>query len=549
MDSNSLQIDHNKYAFEMINIHKSFNNGRIKANIGINLLVEKNSIHAIIGENGAGKSTLMSILFGLYEQDEGDIYIGGQKVKFSSSKDAAKYNIGMVHQHFKLIDNYSIIDNVILGSEDKNEFGFLTRTKAKKKLNELISKYGFNLNLNQKVSTLTVGQQQKVEILKVLYRDSNILIFDEPTAVLSDDEIKSFLNILKIFKESGKTIVLISHKLHEIKEIADKATVIRKGEYVDTIDVKNTSIELMAELMVGRKIVETKNNGLVSSDVKILEVKDLDLNYVPPFEFFFNSLEQKIHKFLFKLKNFFTNKKMNIEEEKNVHNTVSKNSFFVRSGEIFAIAGVEGNGQTEIAEYISGLKISKPGNILFLGKDISKLSINKRIDMGISHVPEDRHKHGLTLDQSCRRNAVNNLISKKPFSQLGIIVEFEISQYADQIIEKFDVRGTANGSAKARSLSGGNQQKLIVGREMTKDHKLLLMVQPIRGLDVGAIEYIHKCALEEKNKGNAVILISYELDEILSLADTIAVMSRNNIVGIGSRAEMTRQKIGELIAK
>ncbi len=554
------QNDHARYAFEMVNIHKSFNNGRIKANIGINLFVEKNSIHAIIGENGAGKSTLMSILFGLYEQDEGEIFIRGEKVRFASSKDAAKYNIGMVHQHFKLIDNYTVIENIVLGSED-TRMGFLTFANARRKLSELIKTYGFNINLSQKVSSLTVGQQQKVEILKVLYRDSDILIFDEPTAVLSDNEIESFLKILKVFRENGKTIVLITHKLHEVKQIADRATVIRKGEYVDTVDVASASVEHMAELMVGRKIVAVKNTEPVKSEQVILEVKGLDLDYVPPFEAFFGRLERNARTAGAKLKNAagnaFKAKKDHAEIERSIekfhrkqpHEASSENSFRVHSGEIFAIAGVEGNGQSQLAEFISGLKPAKPGSVTLLGQDISDWPIKKRIDLGVSHVPEDRHKHGLTLDQNCRRNAVNNLISKKPFSQGGLIVEFEVSQYADEIIERFDVRGTANGSAMARSLSGGNQQKLIVGREMSKPHRLLLMVQPVRGLDVGAIEYIHKCALQEKQKGNAIVLISYELDEILALADTIAVMSRKRIVGVGPRETMTRQRIGELIAK
>ncbi|WP_033160079.1 ABC transporter ATP-binding protein [Mycoplasmoides alvi] len=556
MNNDSLHSDKSKYAFEMINIHKSFNNGQIKANVGINLSVVKNSIHAIIGENGAGKSTLMSILFGLYEQDEGEIYIEGSKVKFNSSKDAAKYNIGMVHQHFKLIDNYTVIDNIILGSEN-TKFGFLTRNKSKQKLNDLINQYGFNINLNDKIFNLTVGQQQKVEILKVLYRDSNILIFDEPTSVLSDNEIESFLKMLRTFKENGKTIVLITHKLNEIKKIADTATIIRKGEYIDTIDVANTSIEKMAELMIGRKIVPVKNDGIVKSNDVLLEVKDLDLFWMPPFEVFFKNIERNIKNYLKKIKNVWSKNK--VKENKNffknnfennkTNNKSLNNTFSVHAGEIFAIAGVEGNGQSEVAKIISGLKLSKPNSILFLGKDISKMSIKKRNELGISHVPEDRHKYGLVLDQSSRKNIVNNLISKKPFSQYGFIIEYEIAQYSNEVIRNFDVRGSVNGTANVRSLSGGNQQKLVLGREITKNHKLLLMVQPSRGLDVGAVEYIHQCALKEKDKGNAVILISYEIDEILSISDTVAVMNRNSIVGIGPISEMTRQKIGELIGK
>lgn len=557
MNHDLSHYDKSKYAFEMINIHKSFNNGQIKANVGINLSVVNNSIHAIIGENGAGKSTLMSILFGLYEQDEGQIYINGKLVKFNSSKDAAKYNIGMVHQHFKLIDNYTVIDNIILGSET-TKFGFLTRSQSRKKLNELIKQYGFNINLNDKIFNLTVGQQQKVEILKVLYRDSNILIFDEPTSVLSDNEIKSFLEMLRIFKKNGKTIVLITHKLHEIKEVADTATIIRKGEYVDTINVPNTSIEKMAELMIGRKIVVAKNDGIIKSNEKLLEVKNLDLNWLPPFEVFFSRIEKVFNQGLKKVSNIFHKRNLinktsvnDIDNNKLSNNLErsSNNTFSVHAGEIFAIAGVEGNGQSELAKRIAGLVLSKPNSIWFLGKDISSMPIKKRIELGMSHVPEDRHKYGMTLDQSCRKNVVNNLISYRPFSQFGFILEYEIAQYANDVIENFDVRGSVNGTANIRSLSGGNQQKLVLGREITKKHKLLLMVQPSRGLDIGAVEYIHRCALKEKEEGNAVILISYEIDEILAIADTVAVMSRNSIVGVGSIFEMTRQKIGELIGK
>lgn len=552
------------YSFEMINIHKSFNNGLIKANVGINLSVKENEIHAIIGENGAGKSTLMSILFGLYEQDVGDIYIRGKKVKFASSKDASKYNIGMVHQHFKLIDNYSVIDNIILGCEE-TKFGFLSRQQSRQKLQKMIDQYGFDVKLNEKVSKLTVGQQQKVEILKVLYRDSNILIFDEPTAVLSDNEITSFLEILKTFKKNGKTIVIISHKLNEIKTIADTATIIRKGKYIDTVNVNETSVEKMAELMVGRKVVIAMNESTITSNEEVLKINNLDLTYIPKIDFLLKVIVTKVRFFIsllkLKLNSIFKKDKFNCENEKN--KLISEYDFFKRSikkenaitvsfnvhaGEIFAIAGIEGNGQSELVSYISGLKLAKENNVLFLGNDISKKNIRKRNILGISHVPEDRHKYGLVLDQNCRKNLVNNQISDRPFSNFGFLVEYEIASYANQIINNFDVRGTTNGTAMARSLSGGNQQKLIMGREITKKHKLLVMAQPTRGLDVGAVEYIHKRVLEEKAAGNAIVLVSYELDEILSLADTIAVINRNAIIGIGSRNIMTRQKIGELLA-
>lgn len=546
----------NDYAFEMLNIYKSFHNGQIKANIGINLSVLKNEIHAIIGENGAGKSTLMSILFGLYSPDKGEIYINGKKVKFSSSKDAAKYNIGMVHQHFKLIENYSVIDNIILGSEITFA-GFLNRKKARAKINNLIKEYGFDVNLNAKVSTLTVGQQQKVEILKVLYRNSDILIFDEPTAILSDVEIQSFLETLKTFKQKGKTIVIITHKLNEVKAIADVVTVIRKGEYISTFSSKDVSIEEMAELMVGRKIIEVRNDVDFKGEEVSLEVNKLDLTWIAKVDWLFSLAEKKIKNWFLQIAPYLNfnkiQEKINNKNKKAKHQKKTKQqivntiSFSAHKGEIFGIFGIEGNGQSELVNYLSGLKKARAKNIILDGVDISKYSIKKRIKSGISHIPEDRHKYGLVLDQNCRKNTVNDQINKKPFSNAGIIIEYEIAAYANKIIENFDVRGTANGTASARSLSGGNQQKLIIGREITKKHKLIIMAQPTRGLDVGAIEYIHDQIIKEKNHGNTIILVSYELDEILSLSDTIAVISKNKIVGVGPKSEMTRSKIGYLL--
>lgn len=557
LNTNKLNHPSNKkdYAFEMLNIHKSFNNGQIKANVGINLSVLKNEIHAIIGENGAGKSTLMSILFGLYNADKGEIYINGKKVKFSSSKDAAKYNIDMVHQHFKLIDNYSVIDNIILGSEITFA-GFINRKKAKTKISNLIKEYGFDVDLNAKVSTLTVGQQQKVEILKVLYRNSDILIFDEPTAILSDLEIQNFLETLKVFKQKGKTIVIITHKLNEVKAIADVFTVIRKGEYISTFNSKDVSIEEMAELMVGRKIIEVRNDAIFKGEQVTLEVNKLDLSWIAKVDWLFSLAEKKIKSWFFQLITYLNFKKMiksnfksktNNQHGKTKEQVINTISFNAHKGEIFGIFGIEGNGQSELVNYLSGLKKARIKNIVFNGIDISKYSIKKRIKSGISYIPEDRHKYGLVLDQNCRKNTVNDQINKKPFSNAGIIIEYEIAAYAHKIIENFDVRGTANGTALARSLSGGNQQKLIIGREITKKHKLIIMAQPTRGLDVGAIEYIHDQIIKEKNQGNTIILVSYELDEILSLSDTIAVISKNKIVGVGPKSEMTRSRIGYLL--
>ncbi|WP_255565831.1 ABC transporter ATP-binding protein [Mycoplasma sp. E35C] len=534
----------------MVDIHKSFNNGQIKANVGINLNVKRNEIHAIIGENGAGKSTLMSILFGLYQQDKGQIFVWDREVNFKSSKDASKAKIGMVHQHFKLIENFKVIDNIILGNEP-TKGGIIFYKKAADKLKKLINEYNFKIDLNAKVSSLTVGEQQKVEILKVLYRDADLLIFDEPTAVLSDNEIESFLEILKEFKAKNKTILIITHKLHEIKAVADSATVIRKGEYIASFDVKDKSIEEMAELMVGRTVVPSINNNPITSDDVVLSVKNLNLNTKNAQE----QYDELVNKAGAWAKTAVTK---GINAAKNVYKNLSKTkshsniNFNIRKGEIFAIAGVEGNGQSKLIELISGLKKSFPNTILFRDKnglvDVSNKSIKTRAKMGMSFVPEDRHKHGLTLDQSVRLNSVNNLIDKKPFSSMGMVVPFEIASYAQKIIDQFDVRGTANGTTNSRSLSGGNQQKLIIGREMTKDHELLILAQPTRGLDVGAIQYIHNQIIEEKKRGKAILLVSYELDEIMALADTIAVINRNNIIGIGPKEEMTRSRIGQLLA-
>lgn len=535
------------YALKMINIHKSFNNGAIKANVGMNLLVKRNTIHALIGENGAGKSTLMSILFGMYTPDIGEIWINNEKVSFKSAKDTSKYKIGMVHQHFKLVDNFTVFQNVILGTE-KQKYGFLEKKESIKKLKELIDTYGFNIDVNSKISNLNVGQQQKVEILKILYRDSDIMIFDEPTAVLSDSEIKSFLEMLSKFKENGKTIIIITHKLHEIKTIADEATVIRKGKYIDFIKVKDTSVEKMAELMVGKKITQSINNMGCDKNKVILEVKDLIINFEPFIQYKLKVYEKRFKNFFNKLLMKFKDKTENSEIEFDDGSFKPMINFKIHAGEIYAIAGIEGNGQSELVEQLAGLSMCNPNSVFLNGQCISNLNVKKRIKLGISHIPEDRHKYGLDLDQTVRMNIVNNQISNKPFSNCGIIVDYEIVDHSQKIIDKYDIRGSSNGIAMARSLSGGNQQKIILGREIEKDHKLIILAQPTRGLDVGAIQNIHNQIIEEKKKGNAVLLISYELDEILALADTVAVISKNKIIEENSRETMTRDYIGQLLA-
>lgn len=502
------------YAIEMLNIYKSFLNGKVIANDGIDLRVKRNEVHAIIGENGAGKSTLMSILFGIYSPDSGTIKVNGEQVFFSSAKDASKVGLGMVHQHFQLVPTNTVLQNVILGSEIATlKLGFLQNKEAREKITAIIDKYKLNLDIDEKISKLTVGQQQKTEILKLLYRNANILIFDEPTAVLSPDEIEQFLKMIKDLKNEGKTIIIITHKFNEIKSIADRATVIRLGTFISDFDIKDKTIEQMAAEMIGREVVDIKNsNHKFAADV-VLEIKDL-----------------KIHL------------------TRNTEKDVPPMNFKIHAGEIFAIAGVEGNGQSELVQAISGLSHKYEGKIILSGKNISNYSIEKRNEAGLSHIPENRHKHGLILDLPIYMNAVANEIDKQPFSKYGFLNETQIREYTRNLIKKFDIRGSTRGTSMARGLSGGNQQKLILARELSHDNKLIIMMQPTRGLDLGAVTYIHEKILEEKAKGHAILLISYELDEIISLADTIAVMSDGELLEASDTKRMTRSHIGQLMA-
>lgn len=499
-----------KYAIEMIDIYKSFNNGRIKANKGITIRVKKNEVHAIIGENGAGKSVLMSILFGIYEADSGEIKVNGQSVMYSSAMDATYDGLGMVHQHFKLVETYTAYQNIILGCENVNKWGIVEHKQAKQRLKNIIEKYNLKLDINKKVSKLNVADQQKIEIIKLLYRDVDILIFDEPTASLSDLEIKNFLEIIKRLKQEGKTIILITHKFNEIKEVADRGSVIRLGTFICDFDIKDYTSEQMATLMVGNEIATTinKEKGKIGDKV-VLSVKDLIIN-----------------------------------------NGIKGNpiSFDVREGEIFAIAGVTGNGQSELALMLSGLQKPKHGSIKLCDKKITTKSIKKRYDYGLSFVPEDRHKHAIILDMPIYLNTALNRIDSKQFSKNGIINDASIRENARILIKKYDVRGTTRGLTNVRLLSGGNQQKLVLGREIENDHKLLILVQPTRGLDLSAINNIHKLILEEKAKNKAILLISYELDEIMSIADTVAIMSKSSFVKVSNINNITRDEIGKIMS-
>lgn len=533
-------IQNNQYILKMVNIHKSFNNNAIKANEGINLLVKRNSIHAILGENGAGKSTLLSILFGICKPDKGEIYLNDELVNFKSAKDAFHSGIGMVSQHFKLIDNFTVFNNIILGAED-----LLPNKQAYKRLEELIDQYKFDLKLKAKISSLSVSQKQKVEILKVLYRNSDIMIFDEPTAVLADEEIERFLNLLLDFQKANKTIIIITHKLNEIKKVANEATVIRKGKFIESFDVAATSIEKMSELMVGKKITSQINDSMqdfYKDNEVVLKINNLVLNtknhdYWDKAKIYLNKLvDTHIHK----------KKATDAEFKKQLLKGLN---FEIRRGEILGLAGIDDNGQQELINALIGWTKSKPNTIIFKNQDISTYSIKKRIDLGISYVPQDRHLIGLDLKDSVRNNLFSNQIDTKPYSQYGFLIEHEIANKASVLIDKFDIRGTGNGTSFSGSLSGGNQQKIIIAREMSKNHELLILFNPTRGVDVGAIRFIHEQIFKAKKENVAILLISYELDEIFALADSIGVISNKQILEIGHRSYMDRIKVGQLMTK
>jgi len=499
-----------KYAVEMIGITKVFLD-TIIANNDISIIIKTGEIHALVGENGAGKSTLMSILFGLYQPTKGLIKINDKEVVISGPIKASKLGIGMVHQHFKLVENFTIMQNIILGSEPIIKWQWIDYKKAKAKINAICQKYKLQIKLNLKIENASVGMQQRVEILKVLYRGANIIVLDEPTAVLTPQEITSLLEIITELKRAGKTIIFISHKLDEVKKIADSVTVIRLGKVVASFLASSKTTAEIATLMVGRDIVEVKNQGNTAFGPTILKVENLSVRKIGS------------KKSILGLSNF------NLE---------------IKAAEIVAIAGVEGNGQTELISAITGLIKPEKGKIIFSNKDITNAAIQTLYKHGLSHIPEDRHKYGLVLDYTVINNMVLQNISQYPFSKFGLINHKAIQSYAQNIIKKYDVRGSKNGFALTNGLSGGNQQKAIVGRELTRKHKLLVVAQPTRGLDIGAIEYIHKKILAEKNQGNAVLLISYELSEVISLADRIVVLHAGKITGNEIAKNVKRETLG-----
>ena len=499
-----------EYIIEMLNITKDFPG--IRANDNITLQLRKGEIHALLGENGAGKSTLMSILFGLYQPTSGVIKKNGQEVKINTPNDANDLNIGMVHQHFKLVECFSVLDNIILGVEPTRGL-FLEKKKAREKVLELSNKYGLMVDPDALVSDITVGMQQRTEILKMLYRDNEVLIFDEPTAVLTPQEIEELMKIMKSLAKEGKSKLFITHKLNEIMEVADRCTIIRKGKYIGTVDIKDTTKEELSRMMVGRNVSFSVDKKPSTPGETVLKVEHM-------------TVPSKAHS----------------------NNAVKDVSFNVRRGEIVCIAGIDGNGQSEFVQGLTGLENITGGTITFCGKDITHASIRDRSKAGMSHIPEDRHKHGLVLDYSLEQNMVLQRYWAPEFQKHGFIKSKAVRDHAVRLIEQYDVRSGQGPVTITRSMSGGNQQKAIIAREIDKAPELLVAVQPTRGLDVGAIEYIHKQLVAQRDSGKAVLLVSLELDEVMDVSDRILVMYEGELVGQLDPKKVTVEELGLYMA-
>lgn len=499
------------YIVEMRNITKRFPG--IVANDNVTLQIRQGEIFALLGENGAGKSTIMSMLFGMYEPDEGEILIRGKKEQISSPSYATELNIGMVHQHFKLVSNYTITENIIMGAEPKKKllgmFPYVDMKSAHLAIAELSQKYGLEVDPHKKIEEVSVSVQQRTEILKMLYREAEILIFDEPTAVLTPQEIEFLLEIIQGLQKDGKTIILITHKLEEIKQVADRCAILRRGKLVDVLDVKTTSTQTMANLMVGREVsFETDKKPIQLHDT-ILEVKNLSV------------------------------------QNKDRFSSISNVSFSIRGGEIFAVAGVSGNGQVELADAIAGLAQTIQGSIWLNGADITKYNVRERIQKGIAYVPEDRHKYGLVLDFLLKDNLLLKSYFSEPYAHKGILRDEEFLAYSEKLIERYDIRSGQGVRTVVRSMSGGNQQKAIIARETELESSLIIFVQPTRGLDIGAIENIHNQILAERDRGKAILLISLELDEIMKLADTIGVIYGGELLKIADAASLSIHEVGK----
>ncbi len=499
-----------EYVIEMLHITKEFPG--IRANDDITLQLRKGEIHALLGENGAGKSTLMSVLFGLYQPESGIIKKDGQEVKINDPNDATALHIGMVHQHFKLIDVFTVLDNIILGAED-TKYGFLSRKAARKKVQELSQRYGLAVDLDAKIEDITVGMQQRVEILKMLYRDNEVLIFDEPTAVLTPQEIDELMKIMKGLAAEGKSILFITHKLDEIMAVSDRCTVLRKGKCIGTVNTADTNQAELSRMMVGRDVQLVVEKQSAVPGKAVLEVENLSV---------------RSHLY---------------------HRDAVKNvSFTAHAGEIVCIAGIDGNGQSELVQALTGLEKTHSGKITLMGKDVTRASIRQRSMLGMSHIPEDRHKHGLILDNTLEMNLVLQRYHEPRFQKHGFLRFGEIRKYANKLIDQYDVRSGQGAVTTARSMSGGNQQKAIIAREIDRDLPLIVAVQPTRGLDVGAIEYIHRQLVAQRDAGKAVLLVSLELDEVMNLSDRILVMHSGEIVGELNPKETTVEELGLYMA-
>ena len=499
-----------EYVIEMLHITKEFPG--IKANDDITLQLRRGEIHALLGENGAGKSTLMSVLFGLYQPDGGEIRKDGKPVKINNPNDATALHIGMVHQHFKLIDVFTVLDNIILGAED-TKWGFLSKKKARAKVSELSERYGLKVDLDAKIEDITVGMQQRVEILKMLYRDNEVLIFDEPTAVLTPQEIDELMKIMKGLAAEGKSILFITHKLNEIMAVADRCSVLRKGRYIGTVNTADTTQAELSRMMVGRDVQLVVDKKPAVPTQPILAVENLHV------------------------------------KSKLYHRDAVKGvSFTARAGEIVCIAGIDGNGQSELVHAITGLEKPSQGHVSILGRDVTNASIRTRSKAGMSHIPEDRHKHGLILDNTLEQNLVLQRYYEPRFQKSGFIRFDAVRAYAQSLIDQYDVRSGQGAVTLTRSMSGGNQQKAIIAREIDRDLPLIVAVQPTRGLDVGAIEYIHHQLVSQRDAGKAVLLVSLELDEVMNLSDRILVMYEGEIVGELDPKKTTVEELGLYMA-
>lgn len=502
--------EYGEYIVEMRHVTKRFPG--IVANDDVSLGIKKGEIFALLGENGAGKSTLMSILFGMYEPDEGEVYVRGEKVEHFSPNHATAMNIGMVHQHFKLVSNYTITENIILGMEPRKRLGGLLPVidikNTNQRIAELSKKFGLEVDPTQKIEDLNVSMQQRVEILKMLYREAEILIFDEPTAVLTPQEIEFLLEIIREMRRNGKTIILITHKLEEIKQVADRCAILNRGRLIATCDVAETSTKEMAELMVGREVSFTQEKTPFAPREVQLQVEHLTVKNADGFS------------------------------------VVNDVSFSVRGGEIFAIAGVAGNGQVAIADAIAGLTEISAGTVLLGGKDVTGAAVRQRVRQGLAYIPEDRQNWGLILDFALSENLLLRRYDQEPYCVKGVLHKEQFEKKSRALIEEFDIRSGQGEKTVVRSMSGGNQQKAIVAREIDQDADCIIFVQPTRGLDIGAIEHIHRQILQERDKGKAILLISLELDEIMNLADTIGVIYNGQLLKVAPAETMSTNEVG-----